>query len=301
MNLSTGHSMILGLASLIKMGADIRLDNCEIKFVNLSYFSTPLLNRRLKPLSNHQEPEGPSIDHDRDEYEEWISSLDDDELRDHVQAKLSNWVPLRAETRLRPGVPPQHHRAYPIAPTEINNMTLMIDDLVNEGVLREVVPDAQCFISPCFLRPKGNGGRRLLVDMRHLNKCQVPADLDLPNNPKEELKKLAPGTCWFGVIDVSNAFHSVEYADGLSKKLHCITVFGKTFEYMRCVQGDENSPKYWYAHLHGFFVAALGHRYREWCIPYVDDILIYADSEAKCITRQRVIKQVLICAGKNIG
>jgi hypothetical protein len=62
-----------------------------------------------------------------------------------------------------------------------------------------------------------------------------------------------------------------------------------------------NSPRWWSKHLENLLQTALGAEYYRWCIPYVDDILIYGEIIEQCSLRFEYVKQLLLLAGKKIS
>ncbi len=293
--------IILGLSSLQRMGADIRISKREIIFTELENICVPLGNTTSKVIQKYHEVyDKVTFDQDPVEFERLVTDMNDDDLEQLIRSRLQNWIPLEAECKLKGNTPPQHHKGYPVAPKHRENMEEMIEGLLSEGVLIPTTPSADSFVSPAFLRSKGNGGYRLCVDAKPLNSCQVQADLDLPCS-MEALKNVDLDTKWFAVVDVSSAFHTVKYKEGPSRRLHTISVFGKHYEYTRCVQGDTNSPRYWMKHLQGLLQCGLGVDYEQWYIPYVDDILIHAKTKEECETRFRYLTKLLLCSGKKIS
>ena len=295
-------SLILGLSSLQRMGANIRLHSRDIVFTKLSYVCLPLSNKNLIRIPEYipQRNSSPKFDQCPALFEMHVGKMADAEMLSFIQQKLLNWVPLEAECRLKENTPTQHHQGYPVPPTEVENMQKMIVGLVEEGVLIPTIPTPDSFISPAFLRPKGDGGRRLLVNMKPLNDCQVIAQLDLSCS-MTALLQIDNETNWFASVDISSAFHSVKYKDNLSRRLHTIKLLGSYYEFSCCVQGDVNSPAYWAKHLEGILVCGLGVGYTQWVIPYVDDILVHALTEESCRTRFRFLKTLLTAAGKKIS
>lgn len=299
---SSDPELILGLASLQRMGADIQLSTGTMVIKNLDNLQVPLRARNGRIMIGFAERDEnfPSLDEDPILFERVVESRSDPEIDILIANRLAKWVPLEAECRLKPNCPPQNHRGYPVPPIEVDNMTKTLESLVEEGVLIPTIPTPESFICPAFLRPKSDGGRRLVVNVKPLNNCQVIEELDLPSS-LEGLKHIPPTTKAFACLDVSSAFHTVRYKDNISRKLHTICVMGKYYEYTRCVQGDANSPRWWSKHLEGLLQVGLGVHYHFWCIPYVDDILIYGETIEQCGVRFRFVKRLLTMAGKNIS
>ena len=295
-------SLILGLHSLQRMGAILDLVNSNVRFAELDNISLPLLNRNDIPIEGITESDEqfPSLDENPEAFEQHLRGMSDLELDEFIKCRLSKWTPLMAECRLKPNCPPQHHRGYPVPPTEVDNMKNMIAQLVAEGVLVPTVPTPESYISPAFLRPKSDGRRRLVVNVKALNEAQIIEDLDLPCS-LELLKHVSQRAKAFAVVDVSDAFHTVEYRNDISRKLHTIAVMGRHFEYTRCVQGDANSPRFWMKHLEGLLQKGIGVNFRKWCIPYVDDIIVFAEDEETCQFRLNYLQKLLTFSGKKIS
>ena len=145
-----------------------------------------------------------------------------------------------------------------------------IDEHLGKGFIR---PSLSAAASPILLVRKLGGGLRFCIDYRALNAVTVKNRYPIPLI-SETLGKLA-GAVKYTKLDVIHAFNRIRMKEGYK----WLTVFNSKygqFEYLVMPFGLCNAP--------GTFQGYINESLREYldvfCTAYLDDVLIYSNSEA---------------------
>jgi len=138
--------------------------------------------------------------------------------------------------------------------------------------------------SPILCVPKPHGrGLCLCVDYRALNKITIPNRYPLPLT--QELQDRVRGAQWFTKMDLKNGFHLIRVKEGDEWKTAFRTRYG-LFEFQVMPFGLTNAPSTFQDMMNHVFSDMLD----VGVIAYMDDILVYADTEEG---HDRTVKQVL--------
>lgn len=184
------------------------------------------------------------------------------------------------------------------APEKLTAQRKWIEDLLAKKYIRpsrsptaaavHAVPKAckKCHVIKCVCKPKQNPEDkrwRIVIDFRPLNNVTVPEHSRIPLI--EQLLQTAAGHKWYAKMDVKEAFHKIRVEKGHEFKLAMATHEG-TFEWLVMPWGQINGPSFWQS----FIDACLAGLTGRICAVYLDDIIIWADTEDELRDR---IRQVL--------
>jgi transposase InsO family protein len=161
---------------------------------------------------------------------------------------------------------PPYGPIYPLSQMELAELRKYIDENIEAGRIR---PSQSPAGAPILFVPKTDGGLRLCVDYRGLNKVTVKNRYPLPL-VSEILDRVA-GSAYFSKIDVKDAYYRIRIREGDEWKTAFRTRYGH-FEYTVMPFGLTNAPatfqNYIHTALHGLLDVV--------CVAYLDDILIFS-------------------------
>jgi hypothetical protein len=140
--------------------------------------------------------------------------------------------------------------------------------------------------APILFVLKKDGGDRLCVDYRSLNKVTIKNRYPLPLI-SELLNRLGHAKV-FSKLDLRDAYHRLRIKEGDEWKTAFKTKYS-LFEYMVMPFGLANAPTTFQAYIH----KALSHLVNSICIVYLDDILIYSKDEKEYEEHIKMVLQRL--------
>lgn len=178
------------------------------------------------------------------------------------------------------GQDPPYGPIYNLSQRELEVLRVYLDDAKSKGWIRESVSPAG---APILFVPKRDGGLRLCVDYRGLNKVTVKNRHPLPLI-SETLDRLQ-GAKRFTKLDLKDAYHRIRIREGDEWKTAFRTRYGH-FEYMVMPFGLANAPATFQAYIN----RALAGLVDITCVVYLDDILIYSE---KTEEHEHHVRQVL--------
>ena len=158
---------------------------------------------------------------------------------------------------------------YPLSPAELEVLRGYIQENLAKGFIR---PSKSPAAAPILFVQKKDGTLRLCVDYRGLNAVTVKNRYPLPLT--NEIMDRVNGGQWFSKIDLKDAYHRIRIYPGDEWKTAFRTRYGH-FEYVVMPFGLTNAP--------AAFQAFINHTLKgfvdDFCIVYLDDILIFSKTE----------------------
>ena len=170
---------------------------------------------------------------------------------------------------LRPGTEPPFMRTYNLSPAELKALDKYINEALASGWIRESKSSAG---APILFVPKKNGELRLCVDYRGLNAITIKNRYPLPLI--SELLDRLNGSTVFSKIDLKAAYHRIRIREGDEWKTAFRTRYGH-YEYLVVPFGLTNAP----ATFQAFINQALRGLIDDFCVVYLDDILVFSRTE----------------------
>ena len=178
---------------------------------------------------------------------------------------------------------PPYGPLYNLSNNELEVLRTYLDDALGKGWIRHSVSPAG---APILFVPKKDGGLRLCVDYRALNKVTVKNRHPLPLI-SETLDRLY-GAKVFSKLDLKDAYHRIRICEGDEWKTAFRTRYGH-FEYLVMPFGLTNAPATFQAYIN----KALSGLLDEFCVVYLDDILIFSESEEQHMRHLRAVLERL--------
>lgn len=173
--------------------------------------------------------------------------------------------------KLKEGFQPPSQTLYGMSRDEIEELRRYLDDNLAKGFIRSSSSHAS---SPVMFVKKPGGGLRFCVDYRGLNAVTIKNRYPLPLIV-ETLNRLTKAKI-YSKLDIIAAFNRLRIREGDEALTAFKTRFG-LFEYLVMPFGLCNGP----ASFQHYINDTLRDYLDEFCTAYLDDILIYSDSEAE--------------------
>ena len=166
--------------------------------------------------------------------------------------------------------------------TRLKEMKKQIDLFLEAGIIR---PSRAAYYSHAFLVPKPNLKWRFVVDYKNLNAVSVKEGWPIPNI-KLMLERIGDKRPkYFIVLDLTSGYFQAEIDEECKKYTAFITPWG-LYEWNRLPMGLSGAPSYFQRTLStqvlpGLLTVA--------CELYLDDLVIFADSEDELVSRFRQV------------
>ncbi|KAL0544325.1 hypothetical protein IC582_019438 [Cucumis melo] len=172
---------------------------------------------------------------------------------------------------LEPGTVPISRAPYRMAPAELKELKVQLQELLDKGFIR---PSVSPWGAPVLFVKKKDGSMRLCIDYRELNKVTVKNRYPLPRI--DDLFDQLQGATVFSKIDLRSGYHQLRIKDGDVPKTAFRSRYGH-YEFIVMSFGLTNAP--------AVFMDLMNRVFREFLdtfvIVFIDDILIYSKMEAE--------------------
>ncbi|KAL0543835.1 hypothetical protein IC582_018940 [Cucumis melo] len=184
---------------------------------------------------------------------------------------------------LEPGTVPISRAPYRMAPAELKELKVQLQELLDKGFIR---PSVSPWGAPVLFVKKKDGSMRLCIDYRELNKVTVKNRYPLPRI--DDLFDHLQGATVFSKIDLRSGYHQLRIKDEDIPKTAFRSRYGH-YEFIVMSFGLTNAP--------AVFMDLMNRVFREFLdtfvIVFIDDILIYSKTEAEHEEHLRMVLQTL--------
>ncbi|KAA0037901.1 pol protein [Cucumis melo var. makuwa] len=184
---------------------------------------------------------------------------------------------------LEPGTVPISRTPYRMAPAELKELKVQLQELLDKGFIR---PSVSPWGAPVLFVKKKDGSMRLCIDYRELNKVTVKNKYPLPRI--DDLFDQLQGATVFSKIDLRSGYHQLRIKDEDVPKTAFRSRYGH-YEFIVISFGLTNAP--------AVFMDLMNRVFREFLdtfvIVFIDDILIYSKTEAEHEEHLRMVLQTL--------
>ena len=182
-----------------------------------------------------------------------------------------------------PGATPASITPYRMAPLELKELKLQLQELLDKGFIR---PSVSPWGAPVLFVKKKDGTLRLCVDYRQLNKLTVKNKYLLPRI--DDLFDQLKGASIFSKIDLRSGYHQLKIKDADVHKTTFRTRYGH-YEFLVMPFGLTNAP--------AAFMDLMNRVFRpyvdQFFVVFIDDILVYSKDRESHDTHLRVVLEIL--------
>jgi hypothetical protein len=237
---------------------------------------TELYVLKLKPVQRDSEPihAQPGLEDLLQEFSDVLSGLPDSlpppRVGDH-------------EIHLEPGARPPASRIYPLSGAQLAELRAQLQELLERGYIR---PSSSPYGAPILFVPKKDGGWRLCIDYRALNKLTIRNQHPLPRI--DEMFEQLCGSKLFTKLDLASGYHQIRMHENSIEKTAFKTKYGH-YEFTVMPFGLTNAP----ATFQYVMNTVLAPYLDRFVLVYLDDILIYSKSFEEHLQHLRLVLQAL--------
>ena len=161
---------------------------------------------------------------------------------------------------------PISQKPYPIAMKHYNWVKEEIDKLLEAGVIRN---SHSSWLAPIIIVPKGDGGKRLVIDYRALNKVMRKFVWPMPK--VEDIFSQLNGAKYFSILDLRAGYHHIRITTDSIPKTAVTSPFAK-YEYIKVTFRLAQAPAYFQELMTGVL------KDLPFAMAYLDDIIIYSST-----------------------
>ncbi|KAG8487764.1 hypothetical protein CXB51_018053 [Gossypium anomalum] len=182
-----------------------------------------------------------------------------------------------------PGTAPISISPYRMSPTELNELKIQLQDLLDRGFIR---PSISPWGAPVLFVKKKDGSMRLCIDYRQLNKVTIKNKYPLPRI--DDLFDQLRGASVFSKIDLRSGYYQLKVKESDVPKTAFRTRYGH-YEFLVMPFGLTNAPAAFMDLMNRIFQPYLD----QFVVVFIDDILVYSKSESKHDRHIRIIEAIV--------
>ena len=172
---------------------------------------------------------------------------------------------------------PISQKPYPMAMKHYQWVQEEIDKLLEVGVIRN---SHSSWSAPIIIVPKGDGGKRLIIDYRTLNK--VTRKSVWPMSKVEDIFSQLNGAKYFSTLDLGAGYHHIGLTTDLIPKTAFTSPFGK-YEYIKVPFRLAQAPAYFQELMMGVL------KDLPFAMAYLDNIIIYSSTPKEHLEHIRTV------------
>ncbi|KAK8934166.1 hypothetical protein KSP39_PZI014581 [Platanthera zijinensis] len=170
---------------------------------------------------------------------------------------------------LVPGAKPVSRSPYRLAPKEMAELKVQLQELLEQGYVR---PSSSPWSAPVLFVKKKDGSLRLCIDYRELNKLTEKNKYPIPRI--DDLFDQLVGSTVYSKLDLKSGYYQLKIKESDIPKTAFSTRYGH-YEFTVMPFGLTNAPS--------VFMDLMNRTFREYLdqfvIVFIDDILVYSQSE----------------------
>ena len=182
-----------------------------------------------------------------------------------------------------PGAIPASITPYRMAPLELKELKLQLQELLEKGFIR---PSVSPWGAPVLFVKKKDGTLHLCIDYRQLNKLTIKNKYPLPRI--DDLFDQLKGASIFSKIDLQSGYHQLRIKDADVHKTAFRTRY-RHYEFLVMPFGLTNAP--------AAFMDLMNRVFRpyvdQFVVVFIDDILVYSKDQEGHDTHLRVVLETL--------
>ena len=184
---------------------------------------------------------------------------------------------------LHPGTSPISMAPHRMAPVELQELRVQLQELLDKGFIR---PSTSPWAAPVLFAKKKDKTLRLCIDYRQLNRVTIKNRYPLPRI--DDLFNQLRGARVYSKIDLRTSYHQLRVREIDIPKIAFRTRYGH-FEFTVMPFEMTNAPTTFMDIMHRVFQPYLD----QFVVVFVDDILIYSQSEWEHEYHLRIVLQLL--------
>ncbi|KAA3483007.1 DNA/RNA polymerases superfamily protein [Gossypium australe] len=184
---------------------------------------------------------------------------------------------------LVPGSAPISIAPYRMAPLELKELKVQLQELTDKGFAR---PSCSLWGAPVLFVKKKDGSMSLCIDYRQLNKGTVKNKYLLPRI--DDLFDQLKGATVFSKVDLKSGYYQLRVKEQDVSKTAFRTRYGH-YEFLVMLFGLTNAPAIFMDLMNRVFRSYLD----KFVVVFIDDILIYSQDESDHAEHLKIVLQIL--------